>query len=123
MRFLYDTGSVLNLSDKKRSGAPSMLTEEEKTLIVARAVDDPFVTPGMIKAELDLACSTRTIDNLWADLSSRVFDRNPCGVDELRQYVSEEWMETDVNYLKKLARSMKKRMAMVIENKGHRIRY
>lgn len=63
------------------------------------------------------------IENLWSDLASRVFDRNPVGVDELKEYTIEEWGRTDPKLLKKLARSMKKRFEMVIANGGTRIKY
>jgi len=50
------------------------LTEEEKTLIVACAVEQPFTTPQEIKIELDLHCATRTIDRvlIQAGLFGRV---------------------------------------------------
>jgi transposase len=63
------------------------------------------------------------IENLWADLSSRVFDRNPCGVDELKEFTLDEWEKTDPKLLRKLARSMRKRCKMVLENNGGRTKY
>jgi transposase len=53
--------------DAERYGRPSMLTDEEKKRIVARAVDDPFCTPGMIKAELQLEVSARTVDRVLVE--------------------------------------------------------
>lgn len=38
----------IDLTDQQRSGRPKVLNEEEKTLIVARACEDPFVTPSML---------------------------------------------------------------------------
>jgi transposase len=66
--------SVEHIDHLSRSGADEILTEEEKTLIVACAVDQPFTTPADIKRELDLDCSTRTIDRvlIQAGLFGRV---------------------------------------------------
>lgn len=63
------------------------------------------------------------IENLWSELMSRVFDRNPCGVEELTAFAMEEWAKTDLDLLKKLAYSMKKRCQLVIDAKGARIKY
>jgi transposase len=63
------------------------------------------------------------IENLWADLSSRVFDRNPCGLDELKEFTIEEWQRTPRDLLYKLAHSMKKRCQMVIDAQGCRTKY
>lgn len=63
------------------------------------------------------------IENLWSDLQSRVFDRNPCGVEELKEFIIDEWPKTDSKLLKKLAYSMTKRCLMVIAVNGARIKY
>lgn len=63
------------------------------------------------------------IENLFADLSARVFDRNPCGIDELKELIVEEWEKTDIHLLKKLAYSMSHRCQMVIAADGCRIKY
>jgi transposase len=63
-RWLYRSIECIDLHDKHRSGRPPLLSKWEQALIVARALDDPFVTPGMIKNELDLECSYRTIDRV-----------------------------------------------------------
>jgi len=63
------------------------------------------------------------IENLWADLSARVFDRNPCGVDELKEFIEEEWKNTDMQLLQHLAYSMSKRCQLVSDAQGGRIKY
>jgi hypothetical protein len=63
------------------------------------------------------------IENLRADLSSRVFDRNPCGVDELKEFLLDEWEKTDPELLRTLAYSMRKRCQLVIDANGERIKY
>jgi transposase len=66
--------SIEHIDHLPRSGRPEILNEEEKTLIVARACENPFVTPADIKRELDLHCATRTIDRvlIQAGLFGRV---------------------------------------------------
>jgi len=73
-RWLYRAIEHIGLEHQPRCGRDEILSEEEKTLIVARAAEDPFVTPGMIKFELDLSCSYRTIDRvlIQAGLYGRV---------------------------------------------------
>lgn len=63
------------------------------------------------------------IENLWADLKSRVADRNPRGVDELLEFIEDEWNKTPLELLQKLARSMKTRLQMVIQKNGAKIAY
>ncbi len=63
------------------------------------------------------------IENLFGTLSSRVFDRNPCGVDELKAFLEDEVSKVDAAELRKLAHSMKTRAQMVIDANGARIPY
>jgi DDE superfamily endonuclease len=70
------------------------------------------------------------IENLWGDVGSRVWDRNPKGVDELKEFLLEEWQNTltitcddDTPLIRKLARSLVQRAALVIIAKGWRIPY
>ena len=56
-----------NLEDKHRSGRPLLLTAAQKSDIVACSHANPFVTPAMIKNELRLNCSYRTIDRVLID--------------------------------------------------------
>ncbi len=63
------------------------------------------------------------IENLWADVASRVFDRNPCGVNELREFLEEEWTATPPELLRKLAHSMKKRCQDCLDQGGTRTKY
>jgi len=65
----------LEMKDLERSGRPNVLTEEEKTLIVATTKLQPtHSTPPQIKRRLDLDCSHRTIRRVLdnANLHSRV---------------------------------------------------
>jgi transposase len=71
-RWLYR--SIEHIDHLPRAGRPEILTEEQKTLIVAWACENPFVVPADIKRELDLHCATRTIDRvlIQAGLFGRV---------------------------------------------------
>ena len=77
-RWVYRCCEHIAVEDLPRSGRPSILTEEEKTLIVACAVEQPFTTPQEIKIELNLHCATRTIDRvlIQAGLFGRVAIRS-----------------------------------------------
>jgi len=59
--------AIEGIDHQPRSGRNCILNEEEKTFIVARAAEDPHVVPAMIKYELDLHCSTRTIDRVMIE--------------------------------------------------------
>ena len=56
-----------NLEDKYRSGRHLLLTAAEQSDIVAFAHTQPFVTPSIIKNQLKLKCSYRTIDRVLID--------------------------------------------------------
>jgi len=62
-------------------------------------------------------------ENLWSDLAERVWDRNPCGVDQLKELIIDEWDKTDKKFLRHLAHSMPTRCKKVIESNGHKIDY
>lgn len=63
------------------------------------------------------------IENLWADLSSGVFDRNPCGLDELKEFLHDEWAKTPIELLDKLALSVRERAAATLASGGCRTKY
>lgn len=62
-------------------------------------------------------------ENLISDWKERVWDRNPCGLDELRQFILEEWERTPPELLLQLAHSMIKRCRRLIERQGHKLAY
>lgn len=58
------------------------------------------------------------IENLWSVLEQRVWERNPKGMVELKQYSEEEWKSIPLSVLKNLVNSMKIRVRTVIYLKG-----
>jgi hypothetical protein len=63
------------------------------------------------------------IENLWNDMARRVEARPAPTIEQLQDVIAEEWAATDVNLLRKLARSMPKRCQAVIDAKGDHIKY
>jgi len=63
------------------------------------------------------------IENLWSDVIKRVFERNPRTLDELKQFLIEEWERTPLKLLRDLAYSMRNRLRECIANAGCRTRY
>jgi len=63
------------------------------------------------------------IENLWKDLKRRIEKRNARNVEELKQFVSEEWLATDPTFLVNLSHSMPDRLTAVIANGGHTTKY
>lgn len=63
------------------------------------------------------------IENLFALLAQRVWDRNPEGVDELCEFLEQEWNAIEQHELAELAYSMMARCTAVVESGGHKIPY
>ena len=61
------------------------------------------------------------IENLFSVLAQRVRDRNPEGVDELREFLLDEWDRVEQEELAQLAYSMPHRCDAVIDSEGHKI--
>jgi len=58
------------------------------------------------------------IENLWADMDKRMASKPAVSKEELEKQVAEVWAETTQEYCSKLALSMPKRIAQVIERNG-----
>jgi hypothetical protein len=44
-------------------------------------------------------------------------------MEELEQFIREEWDATDLTYIDKLRRSMPRRLQLLLENEGRKIAY
>ena len=63
------------------------------------------------------------IENLWSIVKHNVEKRFPRNIDELNQYMTEEWEKIPESFLVNLVQSMKTRCQLVIEKNGERISY
>jgi transposase len=63
------------------------------------------------------------MENLWHNLKTRVASRHARDVDELNEYIVEEWNDTSVEFLSALGESMPIRCAAVIAANGDLIDY
>ncbi len=63
------------------------------------------------------------IENFWSELKARVYARFPQTMEELEQFIREEWEATDLSYIDKLCRSMPRRLQLLLDNQGHKIHY
>jgi transposase len=63
------------------------------------------------------------IENLWHNLKSRLASRHARDVDELKEFIVEEWNDTSVVFLSELGESMPRRCAAVVAAKGDLIDY
>lgn len=63
------------------------------------------------------------IENIWGNMKVQIAQRNPRNVDELKQFIEEEWNSTSKTTIRNLIISMKKRMNQVIAKKGEKIKY
>ena len=62
-------------------------------------------------------------ENLWSILERNVEKRRPSNIDELEEFVNQEWENIDLSTLINIALSMKTRCLAIIELKGERINY
>jgi transposase len=63
------------------------------------------------------------IENLWADLKTRVESRHPHSIPELKEIVTQEWANTTQLICSNLVDSMTGRMRAVVAAGGFRTRY
>lgn len=63
------------------------------------------------------------IENLWNVLKSRVYARFPQTMEEMEQFIREEWEATDLHFISHICRSMPRRLQLLLENAGHKISY
>ena len=63
------------------------------------------------------------IENLWANVKSRVKNHRPTDVDSLQDAVHEEWNKTDIEWIHHTVDSMPDRCEQVIAARGLYIRY
>ena len=62
-------------------------------------------------------------ENLWSIIERNVEKRKPSNIDELEEFIHEEWENIDLSTLMNLVFSMKSRCLALIESKGERIKY
>jgi hypothetical protein len=63
------------------------------------------------------------IENLWAILQRRVYEREPRTMVALRRFLKEEWAAKEVEKLQNLVNSMPRRFAEVTEKHGASTHY
>jgi len=63
------------------------------------------------------------IENLWKIVKDNVEKRNPRNLDDLRQFMIEEWDKLPSDFLNNCIKSMNERCKLIIEQKGERIPY
>jgi transposase len=93
---------------KHRSGVTKQFLEEE----VPEVIDWPSNSPD-----------ANPVENLWAILERCVEKRRPSNIDELEQFLNEEWKRVEKVTLVNLIRSMTKRCQVLIDSRGERINY
>ncbi len=63
------------------------------------------------------------IENLWNDMKRRVYNRLPQTMEQMEQFVREEWHASDLSFLSRICSSMPDRLQLVLDNRGHKIDY
>jgi transposase len=63
------------------------------------------------------------IENMWSILKRRVEKRKPSNIDELDQFLHEEWKKVEKPIINNLVNSTKSRCLAIIDSKGERINY
>ena len=63
------------------------------------------------------------VENLWSIIRRRVEKREATNLEELYNFLHEEWVNIDVVILNHLLNSMKSRCLELIKSKGERINY
>lgn len=60
---------------------------------------------------------------MWAWMKRQILERNTQKIDDLLRAVRETWDEITLEYCQALAKSMTKRIAACLANKGGAIKY
>lgn len=63
------------------------------------------------------------IENLWNELKARVYARFPQSMEEMEQFIREEWEATDLKFIARICRGMPRRLQLLLDNNGHKISY
>jgi len=63
------------------------------------------------------------IENLWNVLKARVYARFAQSLEEMEQFIREEWAAVDLNFISHICRSMPLRLQLLLDNNGHKISY
>ena len=63
------------------------------------------------------------IENMWSIFKQRVEKRKPSNIDELDQFLHEEWKKVDMTVISNLVHFLKSRCLVIIDSKGERIDY
>ena len=63
------------------------------------------------------------IENLWAYISSKLIEKSPKTINDLKNEILNIWNSLDNNKLRKLANSLPNRLRQVIESNGKHINY
>jgi transposase len=63
------------------------------------------------------------IENLWNVIKNRVYARFPQTLEEMEEYIREEWEATDLNFISHICLSMPRRLQLLLDNNGHKISY
>jgi transposase len=63
------------------------------------------------------------IEELWNDLKHRVYGRHPKTMEQLELFITQEWADTDLNFIQRICSNMPHRLQRVIDNGGHKIPY
>ena len=63
------------------------------------------------------------IENLWNDMKRRVYNRLPQTMEQMEQFIREEWEATDLTFISRICRSMPDRLQLLLDNQGHKIDY
>ena len=65
----------------------------------------------------------KSIENLWAIVKKNVEKRMPQNIEDLEQFMKEEWQNIPNSVIINLVDSMSRRCQSVIERNGERINY
>jgi transposase len=63
------------------------------------------------------------IENLWNVLKERVYSRFPQTMEEMEQFIREEHAAIDLTFISRLCSSMPRRLQLLLDNQGHKIKY
>lgn len=63
------------------------------------------------------------IENIWAWLKHQVYSDMPSSIRSLKLSIKKHWNRIDFTFLRPYFNSMNKRMTMIIENEGRKIKY